>query len=110
MDSSSENLAELPSAKYPLVQTLLAFLALAAISYISNAGNAYDQTVLHILTISVWEGIWQLACLKLIAVPCAWLASRWQRVAFKHSYYKTLGVVYFVPYASFFLVVIAFPS
>ena len=93
-----------PSFKYPLIRTLLAFLAFAAISFTLNTDNLEEHGFVSIFMASIIVGFMLIIPLKLIAIPCAYFVSMSNGLAFKYAYFKTLRLIYYVPYTLFLIV------
>jgi hypothetical protein len=98
------------SLKYPWVRTLLALLAFAAASFTVNPDNLVEHGFVSIFMSSIIVGFMLLIPLKLIAIPCAYFVSMSSGFAFKYAYFKTLRLIYYVPYALFFIVLFFFTA
>jgi membrane-bound ClpP family serine protease len=97
-----------PPINYPAVRTFLALVAFTAILFITNAEELDEYGVIGLSLSSIVFGLILLTLLKLVAIPCAAFVSMRSGLVFKHAYYKTLGLIYYVPYALFIIVVFFF--
>ncbi len=86
------------SVKYPTLQTLLAFIATAAMSVLANFENYQELGFAYIAITAVEIGVMIMILLKLITIPCAAFIKMRSGLSFKHSYFETLKLVYFIPY------------
>ena len=84
--------------KYPVLQTFLAFLAAATMSVLANIENYQELGVNYIAFNAVAIGLAMIVLLKIFAIPCALLVKIQSGLTYKYSYFKTLKLVYFIPY------------